>query len=433
MPPQPQIEREDHVFSVPDSVSGAGPMWCFGNTLIVREGDDVFISGVERVPDANPLNTWRWVLYQCTESSWQVRQKDEAYLQREPCPIALLDGGRLMMSVNPSLAPEQERGPARPEVLEFAVNQPDKLARTLHPGWNGSPPFCEHSYRSFVVDRQQGEILLIQNIGYAHAEWSLCDATGQWSHCGRIAWPWGAEYDRPQPIRICYPSVALVDRKAYVFGTSDILEPYSAWADYRAELGLPREYDFRRVFFTWTDDITSQPFRPWKELGTRDRTAGKLRVTDLHVDANGRAHLLWTERAIDEQLRERFFPDARQWYALNYAVIDSDGRTDHRHLFYSAGESPRREATFARFHVARDGHLLVLYAIDAEDDTSGNYLAEVAGDMSVGEPVRLPCKTPLHLFMTPTLRAGNERSDVIDMMGTRLEKPLEVRYIRVRV
>lgn len=430
---QPQVICEDAVFSLSVCDSGAGPLWCYGNTLIVRAGDDVFISGVERIADSKPLHTLRWVLYKRTNCGWEKVQQDDTERQREPCPIAQLDGGRLMMSVNPSLVPHEYEGPSRPEVLEFDMAKPDTPPRAHVAQWRGEPPFCEHSYRSFAVDRERGEMLLMHNIGYTHAEWSLCDADGAWAHAGRIIWPWGHEYDKPHPVRICYPAVALRNRAAYVFGTSDIAEPYGAWADYREELGLPREYDFRRVFFTWTDDIAAQPFRPWVELGTRDKTAGKMRATDVHIDAEGRAHLLWIEKALDENLRDTFFPDARQWYALNYAVVEPDGKIQHTHLHYCNEKEPRREPTAARFHMTADGRLLVVYHLDSDDEAAGNYITELTGNFLFTDPMRIALKTPLHSFMTATPRAGNAGSNTLDMMGATAHAPLSVHYAQVRV
>jgi hypothetical protein len=46
---------------------------------------------------------------------------------------------------------------------------------------------------------------------------------------------------------------------------------------------------------------------------------------DLWVGPDGAVHLLWVERALDDRLREKFFPDARQSHSINYAVV-RDGK-----------------------------------------------------------------------------------------------------------
>ncbi len=167
-----------------------------------------------------------------------------------------------------------------------------------------------------------GELLLFQNIGYTHAEWTFRDRAGKWSAQGQIKWPWGAEYAKPEPIRVCYPNVALRDRAVHFVGVSDVLEPNPAWRKFKRELtGQQWDYDFRRLFYTWTPDITKQPFAEWVEIASRESTCGHVWPGDLWLAPNGDAHLLWSERAIDERLRERFFPDAKQSEALNYAVV----------------------------------------------------------------------------------------------------------------
>ena len=91
------------------------------------------------------------------------------------------------------------------------------------------------------------------------------------------------------------------------------------------------DYDFRRLFFTWTPDVTTGKFRDWIEIASRDETAGWLFPADLWVSPGGDVHLLWTERAIDERLRQKFFPEAKQSHALNYAVV-RDGKIEPRLL-----------------------------------------------------------------------------------------------------
>src|SRR5438132_9136305 len=72
---------------------------------------------------------------------------------------------------------------------------------------------------------------------------TACDAAGKWSAQGKLAWPWGAEYDQPQPIRVCYPNVALRNRALYFCGVSDIVEPYQSWRQDKKQL-TGREWDY---------------------------------------------------------------------------------------------------------------------------------------------------------------------------------------------
>ena len=180
--------------------------------------------------------------------------------------------------------------------------------------------------------------------------------TGQWSAQGKLEWPWGGEYDQPQPIRVCYPNVMLRNRAVHFCGVSDIVEPYARWRAYKKELtGREWDYDFRRLFYTWTDDITSKKFERWVEIASRDKTCGWIGPCDLYVADDGRVHVLWTERAIDPRLRTTFFPDARQSHALNYAVIVR-GQVVRQQTLVLAEEGGANEIVgAARFHVAPRG------------------------------------------------------------------------------
>ena len=59
----PLVELEEDVYTYSDADNGAGPMWCSGSTCIVRSGERVFVSGLETVPGAKPLNNCRWTLF----------------------------------------------------------------------------------------------------------------------------------------------------------------------------------------------------------------------------------------------------------------------------------------------------------------------------------------------------------------------------------
>ena len=67
-------------------------------------------------------------------------------------------------------------------------------------------------------------------------------------------------------------------------------------------------------FYTTRPDLEGAPLQPMHpvEIASRDRTCGWIFPCDLHLAPDGSVHLLWSERAIDERLRTRFFPEARQ-------------------------------------------------------------------------------------------------------------------------
>jgi hypothetical protein len=334
--------------------------------------------------------------------------------------------------------PDERDGPSRPEILLFNSNDDQLRGERLLPVWAGNPPFTEHSYRSLAADGASGELILFQNIGYTHAEWSFFDAHGKWSAQGKLEWPWGAGYEEPEPIRVCYPNVMLKDRAVYFCGVSDIIEPKKTWREYKRQItGKEWDYDFRRLFFTWCDDITSGEFHPWIEIASREETCGWISPSDLWVAPDGAVHLLWTERAIDERLREKFFPDAKQSYALNYAIV-RNGKVDVRRTLALAEEGGSNEIPgAARFQLTPENRLLVVYFAKGNNadrqPVAENRMLELAPDGVPGAPVKLPLKQPISSFFTATVRAGSQPSPILDMLGTPSSGINAINYARIRL
>jgi hypothetical protein len=437
---KPIVEVEEDVYSYSPANNGAGPMWCAGSTCLARVGDDVFASGLETIPDAKPLNNCRWVLFHRTRSGWVRARPDGRGRTREPSPLACFQDGSVFLSANPTLATEAEPngGPARPEIFQFSAASPTSEPRLIVPAWQGTPRFSEHSYRSFAADGANREMVLFQNIGYAHAEWSFRDRRGSWRAQGQIKWPWGADYDKAQPIRICYPNVALQDRAVHFFGVSDIVEPYKKWREYKKQLtGNEWDYDFRRLFYTWTDDITQEPFRDWMEIASRDKTCGSVWPCDLWLAEDKSVHLLWTERAIDERLREKFFPEAKQSHSLVYAVVRNGKVISRRTLIESSEDRPGLVASAGRFQVAPGNRLFAAFYVSGKDpagkSVSENRVLEIRRDGSVTSPVRVPLVKPFTSYFTATVRAGSPPSATLDMLGQREGSPGVISYARVRL
>jgi hypothetical protein len=436
---QPVVEVEEDVYRYEPANNGSGPMWCRGSTCLVRIGDNVFASGIETLPQYQPLNNCRWTLFKRAADGWQLQQADTNGRTREPSPLVGFPDGRVFLSVNPTLTdPEVRSGPARPEILQFDSSNPTAPFETILPKWHGTPPFTEHSYRSFAADGPSRELILLQNIGYTHAEWAFRDAEGNWATSGKLKWPWGAEYDKPQPIRVCYPNVMLKDRAVHFCGVSDIIEPYNRWRTYKKQItGRDWDYDFRRLFYTWTEDVTGGEFHEWVEVASRDKTCGWIFPCDLWVAPDGEVHVLWTERAIDTRLRAEFFPEAKQSQALNYAIV-RDGQITSRRTLVLAEEGGANEiASAARFQVTPENRLFVFYYVSGTDAegkrVSQNRLLELRADGAAGESVTVPLKHPLSAYFTATLRGGSPPSNVLDLLGTRADAANTISYARIRL
>ncbi len=426
LPLRPTVEVEEDVYTYQSADNGAGPMWCGGSTCLARVGEDLFASGIETLKDAKPLNNCRWLLFRRRAAGWEQVMADAVGRTREPSPLAAFPDGSLFLSANPTLVTNREayNGPARPEILQFNTSDPRSGSRRVEPLWDGDPRFTEHSYRSFAADGPNRELILFQNVDYTHAEWAFRDRQEKWSGQGKLKWPWGAGYDKPQPIRVCYPTVALKNRSVYFCGVSDIVEPYGKWRTYKKELtGKEWDYDFRRLFYTYCPDITSGKFSEWVEIASRDQTCGWISPGDLWVATDGAVHIVWTERAIDPRLREKFFPNEKQSQALNYAVV-RDGRVVMRRTLAASEEGGSSETpSGGRLHATPEGRLFVFYYVGGTGPSgkavSENRLMELTPDRIGGAPVKVPFQHPFQNCFTATPRAGSAPSTSLDLLGER--------------
>ena len=434
---------EEDVYPAPRPNNGAGPTWCYGSTVLSRIGNDVFITELEVVPEAKPLNNCRWKLLQRNAEGWRCLFSDDKNRTREPSPMAVFPGSsEVFVSANPTLVadPEKYSGPSRPQIVRFNIGKDS--TETLLPVWDGEPSFTEHSYRSFVADGVNRELILFQNIGYTHAEWSFRDRTGTWSTKGKLVWPWGDDYVKPCPVRLCYPTIALADRKVFFWGVSDIVEPNPQWAAFKKELtGRNWDYDFRRLFFTWTNDVTKEEFQPWIEIASREKTGGWLRACDLYVALDGAVHLLWTDRAIDVRLRDTFFPDAKQSEALCHAVIRDGKILKQSDVIIRHEDEAKPVATTGRFHATPDGRLWIVsyvHGTERNEETgerksvSENRIVEVRNGEPSKEFRTIPFSMPFSSFFTATIRAGNSPSAILDLHGT-CPNSNQLRYAAVRL
>jgi hypothetical protein len=437
---KPIVEVEDDVYSYTNANNGAGPMWCHGSTCLVRVGKRVFASGLETVPGEKPLNNCRWMLFERGATGWERVHLDTNGRTREPAPLVAFQNGSVFLSANPTLGhgDEPNGGPAQPELLEFKASNTSAAPKSLLPVWQGEPKFTEHSYRSFAADGPVGELILFQNIGYTHAEWTFRDRDGKWLSQGQLKWPWGADYDKPEPIRVCYPNVALRNRAAYFCGVSDVVEPYQAWRDFKFQLTSQKwDYDFRRLFFTWTPDISRKPFTEWVEIASCDKKAGWISVGDLYAADNHDVHLVWSERAIDERLRAQFFPEAKQRHSLNYALVH-DGKVVLRRTIEESTESaPGIIGSSPRFQITPENRLFVVYAANGIGaDGKGISEQRVREILPAGEfssPARLQLQKIFGEYFTATVRGGSPPSRTLEMLGPRAGTPLTISYARIRL
>ena len=441
MPTLPVVEIEEEVYSYEPADNGAGPLWCHGSTIVARRDSEVYVAALETLPGQKPLNNCRWSLYGRHTDGWQLLHRDSAGRTREPSPIALLGNGDLLVSANPTLgAPGTYNGPAEPSIARFATTDWSTAPVRELPQWQGQPAFTEHSYRTVSADRDNNEVLYMQNIGYDVAHLSFLGREGKWRGLGTLAWPWGGEYPTPQPLRLCYPNVFLRDRAVHFLGVGDIVEPVAAWKKAKREI-TDRDWDyvFRRLFYAFTADITAAPFCAWIEIANRDATAGQLRNGDIHLDADGTAHLVWCETSVDARLRDRFFPAEPIVHSLEYLRLH-EGKIQLRRTLSRVEEgADALRPQLARFHLLENGTLLLLTAFSnnlstLELPTHVYRLTALSAAMDHLDWIDVPFSLPLPgTFLTTSVRGGSSLSSIIDLVGMSPSRPNTLGYARVRI
>jgi len=424
------VEIEEIVTRYTPANNGAGPMWCYGSTVIARQGKNVYLSTIKTGEDVPLLCNTRWQLWHRSSDGWKIEQAEKAYRQREPCPIAVFQQGPVFLSVNPSTEPAGvQYGPCRPLVLEFDRENLQRRTFTTHtPSWADGTYFTDHSYRGFAADGVNGELLLL-NINAKTSEQfvSYRDSSGRWHQRGTIEFP----------IRSCYPQVSLRDGSAHVMAIGDIVEPVEKWRKLKFEkLNRKWDYVFRRLFYTYTDNIRTNGFVPPVEIDTVEQTAGHIRNLDMHIDTTGAAHLLYTKRPHQYAfIRDKYFPGQAMTINLEYVVV-KDGRVvSKKTLAQTTQTSTGFEPSFARFHISSGGKIHVIAAgtgIDKGKRTFGNYIGRISPGKGKPAFERIGLKHPFRSFFTNTPRGGSKPSDIIDLFGIAGDGP-NLRYTRVHV
>jgi len=432
--------------------NGSGMFWSSGSAQMVRVGDRLFVSAFEAVPGAAPLNNARWALYERRAEGWKFCQRDEKDRTREPCSLATSHDGRLLMSVNPTLAPlvpapaKAAGGPARPEFLEFDLTHPEREPQHLVPHWSEAPKFTEHSYRAFSADGKNGEFILFNKVGTSQTAWAFLDRSGAWK-TGLLTWPKGEDpkysvwHDEYTPVN--YANVILSNRQSHYLGQSPIniwnrIDPAKTETWGRDKWG----WRMRRLHYTWTPDIKSKPFAEWIVLDDTMDDGGTVGLGDSWLAPDGRLHVVWQREPIHPKLRDTHFPDIKRDWRMCYGVL-KDGTILDKRILLAGGETagPLRPTGYIghpRFHSTPDHTIYVLCnLVGTTPQTTaqtGTYAMRIESDGSASVPVRIPfaCSIP-SAFFTATPRAGNRLTEAADLLiaDTVDGRPV-ARYARIR-
>ncbi|MBT5534478.1 hypothetical protein HOK31_15535 [Candidatus Poribacteria bacterium] len=417
----PVVEVEDTVATYAPANNGAGPLWCYGAPLIARVGDRVYASALETGVDVEPLCNTRWRLFaREDDGAWELIGHATEFDTREPCPLGATQDGRVFLSINPLIDLSGRRsGPSDPQLLEFTSPAPGAEPQALDVPWAGGHTFTEHSYRGFAVDGEAGEQLAM-NIDSPTGDqfWAHRDAGGNWTNAGRV----------PFPIRSCYPQVSLRHGGGHVLAIRDIVEPVDERREYKFEQTQRKwDYVFRRLFYAWTPDISSEQFGDAIEIDDVDATSGHISNLDMFIADDGAAHILYLRRTVQStSMRDRFFPDERIAADLVHVVL-RDGIEASRQTLIAGGEGTSGlQPAYGRFHRDADGGLHVVYA------ASGTNGLIALTDDGPGEPVTIPLEEPFGTFFTATERGGSPPSDTLDLFGIGREGQV-LRYARVQL
>ncbi|MYM82956.1 hypothetical protein GTP44_13435 [Duganella sp. FT50W] len=441
---EPVVEVEEEIYAYVPANNGATPMWDSGSSNLVRIGEQVFASGLDTLPGMAPPNNTQCRLWRRSSLGWRADPPDPSGRTREPCPlVAFPDRRQIMLSANPVRddTPGAPAGATNPVIRQYTARGKMRNPTAIQPRWQArdpAPVFSAISYRSFAGDGMNNEMILFQNIEYDHAEWAFRDKQGHWNAQGRLSWPLDAERSGNPPIRLCYPNVALDKRSVHFVGTDDVVEPNPGWRLAKRDLtGNTWDYVTRRLYYAWTSDITQQPFSAWLELANRDRTAGRVIPGDLWLAPDGSAHIAWEETAIDMRLRDKFFPDEKQRYELNYAVV-RDGKLVSKTTLLATDEGKQGPVPhLPRFQHTQQGRLFVFFYVNGTDPSGKglreNRLIEILPDGTAGPMLHVPLKHPLNNYMTATERAGSAPSDTLDVIGTEPSNAPTIRYARIRL
>ena len=425
-------------FKAPNN--GSGPLWCYGSPTIIRNGNDLYATVMEVDGEAVPLNNTVLTLYHKRKNAPWKRVFRDDFLQREPCPIAMIPGN-LIVSTNPSLRPKKTSGEreaamsSRPVLyfFDFDTDKTDdapRYVKSVIPGWdNPDYGFSSHTYRALAADADSGEILLMSqclmpggNWDWRHC-WSVLDKNGVYVNGGI------AEY----PVRSCYQSAAVKNGTAHAFAVSDIIEPNEEWRLYKKErTGNEWDYDFRILYYSYAGDIRRGNFGAPVVIASADETCGHARPADIYVDDSGDAHLIYSIRNVWHTfMRDKFFPSLQLSASFGYCRM-RDGDIVEQYNIDEAQETKENEGSVGSFsgffHVSADKRLRVFYHRDNVCDNRGNgwHVTEITAS-GASNAVNIPDLGFTNCFNVKP-RMGTDPSDFVDIYGVSGD---EIKYARI--
>lgn len=461
-PQKTNCEIEEIISSFQKPRNNTFPLWCYGAPTIVRDNDAVYATLPETSPDLPPMCNTRLQLFQKKgDENWQRIYVNPVFDQREPCPIARLGDGQIIVSINSAITPFREGNGevmwnCEPYLLSFDSAAPG-FPTVLKPRWDEDWPFTDHSYRGLAADQAQSELFVMNIEGYrwqpgpeGRYHWAFGDGKGHWLQNGRLEFP----------VRCCYPCISLKDRRVNIVAISDVDEPNPEWMAYKREYGgIPWDYDFRKLYYAYSEDVTQGVFEQPVIIANCDETAGHIKHTDLYVDGDNVAHVVFIARNISRPfMRDKFWPGQPLTAALKVVRVKKGKILSEQTLamcreqedgaLWTYGEPAGEKHTgdsfrtndpvpnYAAFHATPDGRLFVIYNLGGYDregrDLAKNYLVEITSGR-LSDPIEIEMEDPMKVFYAAPERNGSAPSNVIDLYGLSLRHPDRINYARIRI
>jgi hypothetical protein len=461
-----EVEEKIASFQMPKN--NTFPLWCYGAPTIVRHNDHVYVTIPEASLDIPPMCNTRLQLFRKKgNDGWQRLYVNPVFDQREPCPIASLGDGKIIVSINSAIVPfrgnEHENWlmwQCEPYLLSFNENEPEnKYPEVIKPEWDTDWPFTDHSYRGLATDPVRNELFVMNIEGYqwksgpqGRYHWAFRDATGNWLNNGLLEFP----------VRCCYPCISLKNRRLNIVATSDIDEPNAEWMAYKRDFaGIPWDYDFRKLYYVDAEDIDIKrnAFNEPVVIESCEDTAGHIKHLDLFVDDDNTAHILYISRNICKPfMRDKFWPEKTITASLKVARVKegrilskqilASCREDINGRLWSYGKPSGEKNTgdsfrtnddvpnHAAFHATPDGRLFVIYNLggfnEGGTDLAKNYLVEISQGQSL-TPVEVKMGDPMKIFFTAPARNGSTPGNLVDLFGVSKNQPDQINYARINL
>ena len=417
---QPAVEIEEPVTQWVSGISAAAPLWCWGAPLLVRVGQEVYVS----IAEPGPTREQRWRVWHRGPQGWEVLYQADAFEEPEPCPLVGLPDGRLFLSISPHKGPPGD-GKVDPHLVQLGA---DGQSPSVHvrASWPNEPGLTLPTYRGITADAGNGELLAVSIAGPDYQA-SYMDWAGAWHP---VTVP-------PFPIRTCYVSLALVDRAAHMLSIGDMIEPVPEWYAFKQKT-QSAGFTFRRLFYTYTPNVLAEPFAQPTEIDSAEQTAGDIRHLDLYVDARGRAHLLYLKHDYsDGALVQQFLSGQSSTCQLIHVIVDQ-GEVVSRRVILDGSQSVRVGTSegapschYARLVVREDGRIRALICATIGGRTL--MLLASLGDTQPAEALEpIPMAHPMMAFFTSSPRSGSAPSNIVDLLGLSANAS-ELRYARIRL